>query len=63
MILLDTTVLSNFARAGQLDLLRLALPEAATTPFVLAELQRGVNAGYFPAGGQEVNRSGISPVL
>ena len=27
MILLDTTVLSNFARAGRLDLLRLALPE------------------------------------
>ena len=50
MILLDTTVLSNFARAGRIDLLRLALPEATTTPLVLAELQRGASAGYFPAG-------------
>jgi predicted nucleic acid-binding protein len=53
VILLDTTVLSNFARAGRLDLLRLALPEATTTPLVLAELQCGVSAGYFPAGSWE----------
>jgi predicted nucleic acid-binding protein len=50
VILLDATVLSNFARAGRLDLLRLALPEATTTPQVLTELQNGVDAGYFPAG-------------
>ena len=53
MILLDTTVLSNFARSGRLDLLRLALPEATTTHQVLTELQHGVNAGYFPAGSWE----------
>lgn len=45
MILLDTTVLSNFARIERLDLLRLALPDAATTPQVLTELERGVAAG------------------
>lgn len=53
MILLDATVLSNFARAGRLDLLRLALPKVTTTPQVLTELQRGVSAGYFPAGSWE----------
>ena len=46
MILLDTTVLSNFARIERLDLLRLALPDAATTPQVLTELERGVASGY-----------------
>jgi predicted nucleic acid-binding protein len=53
VILLDTTVLSNFARAGRLDLLRLALPEATTTALVLAELQRGASAGYFPVSDWE----------
>jgi predicted nucleic acid-binding protein len=46
VILLDTTVLSNFARIERPDLLRLALPDAATTPQVITELERGVAAGY-----------------
>jgi predicted nucleic acid-binding protein len=51
VVLLDATVLSNFARIGQVDLLRLALPsDAATTPQVLAELERGVAGGRLPAG-------------
>jgi predicted nucleic acid-binding protein len=49
VILLDTTVLSNFAHIERLDLLCLALPEAATTPQVLAELERGVTSGHVPA--------------
>jgi predicted nucleic acid-binding protein len=48
VILLDTTVLSNFARMERSDLLRLALPEAATTPQVMVELQEGVAAGHLP---------------
>jgi len=48
VILLDTTVLSNFAHIERLDLLRLALPNAATTPQVMAELEIGVAAGYLP---------------
>jgi predicted nucleic acid-binding protein len=48
VILLDTTVLSNFAHIERLDLLRLALPDAATTPHVVAELERGLAAGYLP---------------
>jgi hypothetical protein len=41
VILLDTTVLSNFAHIERLDLLCLALPDATTTPHVLAELGIG----------------------
>jgi predicted nucleic acid-binding protein len=48
VILLDTTVLSNFAHAERLDLLCLALPDAATTLHVLAELERGISSGYLP---------------
>jgi predicted nucleic acid-binding protein len=46
--LLDTTLLSNFARIGQLDLLITILPEAKTTPQVLAELDKGEAAGWLP---------------
>lgn len=46
MILLDTTVLSNFVHIKRLDLLRLALPDAATTPHVVTELERGVASGH-----------------
>jgi predicted nucleic acid-binding protein len=46
VILLDTIVLSNFARIERLDLLRLALPDAATTPQVVTELERGVALGF-----------------
>lgn len=48
MILLDTTVLSNFAHIERPDLLCLALPDAATTPHVIAELERGVASGHLP---------------
>jgi predicted nucleic acid-binding protein len=53
VILLDTTVLSNLARIGRLDLLRLALPDAVTTPQVLAELEVGRESGYLSAGAGE----------
>jgi predicted nucleic acid-binding protein len=46
VILLDTTVLSNFAHVERLDLLRLAIPDAATTPHVITELERGVASGH-----------------
>ncbi|QWK11242.1 MAG: hypothetical protein KNN16_02940 [Thermoflexus hugenholtzii] len=46
MILLDTTVLSNFARIGRLDLLRAVLSNAATTPYVIDELKAGEVSGY-----------------
>ncbi len=46
MILLDTTVVSNFAHVERLDLLRLAIPDAATTPHVITELERGVASGH-----------------
>lgn len=49
MILLDATPFSNFAHIGRLDLLRLALPQAATTPHVVAELEKGVASGRLPA--------------
>ena len=48
MELLDTTLLSNFARIGRLDLLMTILPEAMTTPQVLAELGKGEAAGWLP---------------
>jgi len=48
VILVDTTVLSNFAHIGRPDLLRLALPNAATTPQVLVELERGRTSGHLP---------------
>jgi predicted nucleic acid-binding protein len=49
VILLDTTVLSNFAHIERLDLLRLALPNAATTLHVVAELEKGVASDHLPA--------------
>jgi predicted nucleic acid-binding protein len=43
----DTTVLSNFAAAGRLDLLGMRYRGAAfTTAEVTDELRRGVKAGY-----------------
>lgn len=48
MELLDTTLLGNFARIGRLDLLVKILPEALTTPQVLAELGQGEAAGWLP---------------
>jgi hypothetical protein len=46
--LLDTTLLSNFAGIGRLDLLVTILPEAMTTPQVLAELSQGEAMGWLP---------------
>jgi predicted nucleic acid-binding protein len=48
VVLLDNTVLSNFAHIERPDLLRLALPDAHTTPQVMAELQSGVTLGRLP---------------
>jgi len=48
VVLLDTTVLSNFAHIERLDLLRLALPDAMTTPHVVAEFRRGLASGHLP---------------
>jgi predicted nucleic acid-binding protein len=47
--LLDTTVLSNFAHVERCDLLSLTLPDALSTPQVLAELRRGEAEGRLPA--------------
>ena len=49
MILLDNTVLSNFALAGALQLLRLfAGNKGATSDHVLEEFSRGVEIGALP---------------
>jgi predicted nucleic acid-binding protein len=49
IILLDNTVLSNFALVGRADLLQQALDQtAATTVQVLQEFQRGVDLGLLP---------------
>jgi predicted nucleic acid-binding protein len=48
VVLLDTTVLSNFAHIKRMDLLRLALPDAMTTPHVVTELKRGIASGHVP---------------
>ena len=48
MVLLDTTVLSNFAHIERVDLLRLVLPDAATTPQVVAEFAEGIASGRVP---------------
>jgi len=48
VVLLDTTVLSNFAHIERLDLLRLALPNAMTTSHVVAEFRRGLASGHLP---------------
>lgn len=47
LLVLDTTVLSNFAVVGQIPLLeRLYGNQACTTLMVVEEIQRGLNAGY-----------------
>ncbi len=49
ILLVDNTVLSNFALVERLDLLQLALGEsAATTPQVMAEFRAGVELGRLP---------------
>ena len=50
MILLDNTVLSNFALVGQLHLLRLFCHgRALTTDIVYAEFEEGVALKHFSA--------------
>jgi predicted nucleic acid-binding protein len=47
VLIFDTTVLSNFATAGQLALLkRLYSGDACTTLMVMEEILRGLDAGY-----------------
>ncbi len=49
LVLLDNTVLSNFASVRRADLLQLALgPGAATTPQVMGEFLAGVALGHVP---------------
>jgi predicted nucleic acid-binding protein len=49
IIILDNTVLSNFALVGQIDLLPMAFGSAlATVPQVLAEFDEGVSFGRVP---------------
>lgn len=48
MILIDNTVLSNFALVGELNLLEDYCQEkGSTTDYVLAEFERGVKEGIF----------------
>lgn len=48
-ILLDTTILSNFAHARKSELLQHFLgEEAAITPTVLLEIQQGISEGWVP---------------
>jgi predicted nucleic acid-binding protein len=49
VILLDTTVLNNFAHIERPELLRLVMADAATTSHVMTELGRGVASGHVPA--------------
>jgi len=63
VILLDTTVLNSFAYIERPDLLRLALPDAATTIQVMAELERGVASGHVPdCDWQWIDRIELAPV-
>lgn len=41
-------MLSNFSRLRRPELVALALPGAATTPFVMKELERGAASGHLP---------------
>lgn len=46
-VIFDTVVISNFAKAGQLDLLRLMYSDrACCTGFVVAEVLRGFRQGH-----------------
>lgn len=48
MILLDNTVLSNFALVGRPDLLHTALKTAVTVPPIWTEFEAGVSLGRVP---------------
>jgi predicted nucleic acid-binding protein len=49
MMLLDNTVLSNFALAGRIELLTKALgSQVATTPQVIDEFNAGIARGRVP---------------
>lgn len=49
MILVDNTVLSNFALVGRPDLLRAALKTAVTVPPIWTEFEAGISLGRVPA--------------
>ena len=50
MVLLDNTVLSNFALVKRAELLKQALETTAATPIrVMTEFQTGVERGHLPA--------------
>jgi predicted nucleic acid-binding protein len=50
-IIFDTMVISNFAKAGQLDLLQAMYPDnACCTGFVVAEVLRGFRQGHSDLG-------------
>lgn len=50
IIVVDNTVLSNFAQVGRMDLLEAILgSRAAVTPQVMAEFQAGIDVGKIPA--------------
>ena len=48
MVLVDTTVLSNFAQIQRPEWVQLVLPDAVTTEWVIQELESGVSQGYVP---------------
>lgn len=49
MLLLDNTVLSNFAMVGRIELLTVALvSQVATTPQVIDEFSEGITTGLVP---------------
>jgi len=48
MVLVDNTVLSNFAKVNRLDLLKKAFEKLYVTEQVLEEFKKGVKRGVLP---------------
>lgn len=48
MVLIDNTVLSNFAKVGKTDLIRKIFNRVYVTEQVLEEFRRGVKRGVLP---------------
>ena len=48
MVLIDNTVLSNFAKVGRADLIRKVFNRVYVTEQVLEEFRRGVKRGVLP---------------
>ena len=49
MVLVDNTVLSNFAKVNRLDLLKKAFEKLYVTEQVLEEFKKGVKRGILPS--------------